>query len=30
MPLAVNVLPSSANISNPTKERYFLTQFVPD
>ena len=27
---AVNVLPSSANISDPTNERRFLTQFVLD
>ena len=27
---AANVLPSTANISDPTKERCFLTQFVLD
>ena len=30
MRLAVNVLASSGNISDLTKERCFLTQFVPD
>ena len=30
MRLAVNVLPTSANISYPTEERFFVTQFVLD